>query len=330
MIPMSMRSTAGSSSASTARPTRRPHRTVPAAAALLFLIGFLASAACGPTPGAATDDRLTVIAGFYPLEFLAERVGGDRVRVSNLVKPGAEPHDLELSPRQVAVVGEADLVLRLGGFQPALDDALSQTTDRAVLDVATVEPLHDGFVPLEEGELAEDERGKDPHVWLDPVRFAAIADAVAARLSALDRDHAAAYRSRAVALRRDLETLDQEYASGLRTCRSRTIVVSHNAFGYLAQRYRLVQVPITGLTPEEEPSPGRLAEVAAFARKHGVTVIFFETLVSPRIAKTLAAEVGARAEVLDPIEGLPPGSTADYPAVMRSNLATLRSALGCT
>lgn len=292
----------------------------------LLAVGVLTG--CGSGRAGQGDPR--VVAGFYPLQFVVEQVGGEQVRVSNLAEPGAEPHDLELTPRQVAQVAEADLVVYLEGFQPALDEAVAGQARDTALDVATVEPLRDGYVPIEDGELHQDEKGKDPHVWLDPVRLAGIADAVARRLGDVHPEHAATFSANAAALRRQLTGLDREFARGLASCAQRTIVVSHNAFGYLAQRYRLQHVPITGFTPEQEPSAGRLAEVAAFMRAHRVRVIFFETLVSPRVARTLAREVGASTAVLDPIEGRELGSDQNYLSLMRTNLRTLREALRCT
>jgi zinc transport system substrate-binding protein len=273
------------------------------------------------------DGKIDVVAAFYPLQFVAERVGGDAVTVTNLAKPGVEPHDLELEPKQLAGIADADLALYLKGFQPAVDEAVEAEAKDSAFDVATVQLLNEA----PEGEEEDEHGGKDPHVWLDPTRLATIADKVAERLAAADKDHADDYKLRAVKLKTDLTALDDEYKKGLQNCARTDIVTSHAAFGYLAKRYNLVQVPISGLSPEAEPSPQRVAEVAAFAKEKGVTTIFFETLVSPKVAQTLATEVGARAEVLDPIEGLradaAPGE--DYLSVMRQNLTKLRDALGC-
>jgi len=268
--------------------------------------------ACGRNGSAS--GKVDVVTAFYPLQFIAERIGGDAVAVTNLAKPGAEPHDMELEPRQLAQIADAALVAYLKGFQPAVDEAVAQEAKDSAFDAASVEPL----------------AGGDVHIWLDPSRLATVGDKLADRLAAVDPAHAPDYRTRAAAVRKDLENLDREYADGLRTCQRREIVTSHAAFGYLAARYQLRQIPITGLSPEEEPLPQRLAEVAAEARKYGATTIFFETLVSPKVAEAVAREVGATTAVLDPVEGLEPGSTEDYVAVMRANLATLQKALGCT
>ncbi|MEQ4303644.1 metal ABC transporter substrate-binding protein [Plantactinospora sp. B6F1] len=317
-----------------------PRTVALAATGLLALAG---AAACGNAGSGADPDRVDVVTAFYPLQFVTERVGGDAVRVVNLAKPGAEPHDLELNPGQVGQVSDAELVVYLAGFQPSVDDAVRQQAGDQAFDVATVRPLlpataggheHDGadHAPEEPGAEeghAEGTEGRDPHVWLDPTRLAEIADALAGRLGAVDPDRAADYTARAKALRTELETLDSEYARGLKTCQRRELVTSHTAFGYLAERYQLEQIGISGLTPEDEPAPQRLAEVAAEARKHQASTIFFETLVSPKVAETIAREVGAKTAVLDPIEGLRPGGTGDYLSVMRGNLDALRTALEC-
>jgi zinc transport system substrate-binding protein len=311
-------------------------RTLALAATALALS---TAAACGGdgSPSAAAGDKLDVVVAFYPLQFLAERIGGEAVAVTNLAPPGAEPHDLELSPQQVGEISDAGLIVYLKGFQPQVDEAVAQQGGDRAFDVATVQPLqaaaaggHEHEGEAEGEEHAEEEGGLDPHVWLDPTRLAAIGDALAVRMGEADPDAAAGFTERARALHAELDALDQEYETGLATCQRREIVTSHTAFGYLATRYDLEQVGITGLSPEEEPSAQRLAAVAEEAREHGATTIFFETLVSPKIAETIAKEVGARTAVLDPIEGLQPGSTGDYLSVMRSNLAALRTALGCT
>lgn len=310
--------------------------------AFVGLLALAGTAGCASDDAGADPERVDVVAAFYPLQFVSERVGGDAVQVTNLAKPGAEPHDLELNPGQVGQISDAELVVYLAGFQPSVDEAVTQQADDRTFDVAAVAPLldataggheHEGEGADHTGEetSAEEEAGgKDPHVWLDPTRLAAIADKLAERLGAVDPDRAADYTARAKALRADLETLDSEYAQSLKTCQRRELVTSHTAFAYLAQRYHLEQVGISGLTPEDEPAAQRLADVAAEAREHGATTIFFETLVSPKVAETIAREVGAKTAVLDPIEGLQPDSTGDYLSVMRTNLQTLKPALGCS
>jgi zinc transport system substrate-binding protein len=312
-------------------------RTFLAASAALLTLG--ATAACGDdatgSPG-GNGGRLSVVAAFYPLQFLSERIGGPEVSVHNLTKPGAEPHELELGPLQVSQISEAGLVVYLKGFQPAVDQAIEQQAKDRAFDAAAVQPLLDAAAGAHEqgdgasGTQHEESTGaKDPHVWLDPTRLATIGDKLAERLGAADPAHAADYIARATAVRSDLEALDAEYTRKLTTCQRREIITSHSAFNYLALRYRLQQVGITGISPEAEPSPQRLSAVATEARAHHATTIFFETLVSPKIADTIATEVGAKTAVLDPLEGLSePGG--DYLSVMRTNLTALGTALGCS
>jgi zinc transport system substrate-binding protein len=287
--------------------------------------GVLAGCA-GDTTTGFSDGRLDVVTAFYPLQFLTQRIGAGAVTVRDLTKPGAEPHDVELNPRQVGQISDAGVVAYLRGFQPAVDEAIEQEAKDRAFDAASTVPL----LKLAGGEADEESSGgNDPHVWLDPIRFATIADELGERLARADPARAGDYAARAKTLHAELETLDAEYAAGLKTCARREIVTSHTAFTYLAARYGLTQVGITGLSPEAEPSPHRLAEVAREARSTGATTIFFETLVSPKVAETVAREVGAGTAVLDPLEGLT-SADADYFSVMRTNLDTLTKALGCT
>jgi zinc transport system substrate-binding protein len=278
---------------------------------ILVLVGIVTG--CGGS--SAAPGKTSVVAAFYPLAFAAERVGDGKVQVENLTPPGAEPHDLELAPQTVARILSADVVLYLShGFQPAVSAAVKQAK-RTSVDVLSGLPLHSSS---EAGLTA------DPHVWLDPLLFAHIVERIGAVL------HEPA---RAQTLIAALHDLDRAYRGGLAHCARKEIVTSHAAFGYLAQRYGLVQVPITGLTPESEPTPGQLAHVVKLVRRTRATTVFFETLVSPRLAETVAQEVHARTAVLDPIEGLTPAEQSrgeDYLAIMRRNLAALRQALGCS
>ncbi|MEU4564857.1 metal ABC transporter substrate-binding protein [Actinoplanes sp. NPDC023936] len=296
----------------------------------LLLLAVLSG--CGAQ--AEDDGKLSVVTAFYPLQFISERVGGDVVDVSNLTKPGAEPHDVELNAGQVGQITDANLVVYLSGFQPAVDDAVKQNGSDHAFDAGTAVQLlsaesADGHSHEGEEEHAEESTSStDPHFWLDPTRLATVAEKVAAELGKADPEHAADFTARAAALGTELKTLDGEFTTGLKTCERRELVTSHTAFHYLADRYGLEQIGITGIDPEAEPSPQRLAAVAEEAKEHGTTTIFFETLVSPKVAETLAREVGAETAVLDPLEGLT-DENADYFSVMRANLAALTKALGC-
>jgi zinc transport system substrate-binding protein len=311
-------------------------RSLPAVAGLAAGALILTACSSGGSGGSATDaadGTVSVLASFYPLQYVVEQVGGDLVSVDSLTPPGAEPHDIELSPAQVDEVGRADLVVYLSDFQAAVDDAVDANAPAHVVDAAQDTTLH-AAEHTEDGEESEDgddhDHGTlDPHFWLDPSRLPAVADDVAAQLAAIDPDNADTYTANAAAFTTAMGTLDQEYSDGLATCESRTIVTTHEAFSYLAERYDLEQVGISGIDPEGEPSPARLAEVGDLIKDQGVTTIFFETLASPKVAETLAAELGVQTAVLDPLEGLT-DDTQDYSSIARSNLEALRTALSCS
>jgi zinc transport system substrate-binding protein len=265
------------------------------------------SAGCGGDDAGAGGSRTDVVAGFYPLAFAAEEIGGGDVEVTNLTPAGAEPHDVELSVRDVERVRSADVVLFLGdGFQPALEEAAASTEGEAV-------DLLSGLDRIE----------GDPHVWLDPVRFAEVAERIGAVLGA---DGGA----RELAAR--LGALDVQFRQGLADCERREVVTAHDAFAYLGERYDLELIPIAGVSPEAEPSARDLERVAGLVRGSGATTVFVEPLLSPEVAETVARETGAETAVLDPLEGLTEDALdrgEDYFSVMRANLAALREGLEC-
>ena len=308
---------------------------LPAAAIAIAMVS-----ACGSTGGSgAGDGKVSVAAAFYPLEYAVSQIGGDHVAVQALTKPGAEPHDLELNPRQVGEVARADLVVYEQGFQPAVDDAVrSQAADTAFdvssaarLDLLASEDGHDHGGETPDEHSAHEGEAKDPHFWLDPMRYADVGDAIAAELGRRDTANAAAYSANAKAFRAQMVTLDGEFRTGLKSCEVKDLVTSHAAFGYLAESYGLTQESITGLTPDSEPSPSALADLASHIEESGATTVYAETLVSEDVAKTLARETGATLAVLDPIEGITTKSAGqDYPSVMRANLATLEAGQECS
>ncbi len=269
---------------------------------VLALVAVAVLAGCGPSSGAHS-----VVAAFYPLAYAAQEVGGPALTVRNLTPAGAEPHDIELTPQAVVEIQRAKLVLYLShGFQPAVADAVRGAHGRTI-DALTGIRLRPG----------------DPHVWLDPVLYARIVRRIG---TALGKPRAA---ERLV--QRVLQ-LDRAYRSGLAHCDRREFVTGHEAFGYLAARYGLRQVPITGIDPEAEPDARKLAALARLVRKEHVRTVFFERLTSPRLARTIAREAGVQTAVLDPIEGLTPAeqrSGATYLSLMRQNLQALRKELGC-
>ena len=318
-----------------------------AAVAALALAGSLAScaalspgsdstaAASGAGPTAAPSGALTVSTSFYPIQYLAQAIGGEHVAVTSVTPTNVEPHDFELSPKDVTALSASSLVLYVSGFQPSLDDALAQVSGPTVVDLAGSVDLvhHDGVEEEhEEGatEAAHDHGAAaalDPHFWLDPVRMQAAAKAVEAALAQADPAHADDYAANLDTLNATLTDLNTSYSTGLGHCERTTFVTSHAAFGYLADRYSLTQASISGVDPESEPSPAELAEVKKVVESTGTTTIFTEELVSPETAQAVAAETGAQTRVLSPIESAP--EDGDYAGTMRTNLEELRNALSC-
>jgi zinc transport system substrate-binding protein len=301
--------------------------TAVALAAALTLTG------CGGTSSAEdSQGRLRVVAAFYPMEFLASQIGGDHVKVTDLTAAGVEPHDLELTARQVGAVQQAGAVLYLKGLQPTVDRAVAQSHSRHVIDAAAASPLVDHHLdegtPDDAGHAHSGPAG-DPHIWLDPARYATVARAVGAEFAAADPAHAGDYAANTARLVTRLGTLDGEFRDGLAGVRGKSFVTSHAAFGYLADHYGIEQIAISGVDPEAEPTPARLAAIQKAARQNGVTTIFFESLVSPALAEGVARDLGLRTAVLDPLEGVK-GGKGDYFSIMHQNLTNLRTALGAT
>ncbi|MEG3629712.1 metal ABC transporter solute-binding protein, Zn/Mn family [Streptomyces poriticola] len=345
------------------------------AVAAATALGLTTLSACGDGSAAADNtgntDKFDVVASFYPMAFLAEQIGGEHVNVTNLVEPGQEPHDLEISAKQTAQLQESDAAVYLKGLQPSVDEAIAQSGVKTKIDATTLTSLevhgteegghdhgheeehaagdehghgtedergHEGEHAAEEQHAAEDDHGhdhgealdgKDPHIWLDPVKYAEVAEGVGKAFEKADPDHAADYKKNTAALVGKLEALNTEFADGLKNTEGKVFITSHAAFGHLAERYGLTQEAINGLSPESEPSAARIKELQQTAEADGVTTVFYETLVSDKTAKTLATDTNLRTDVLDPIEGITDRSRGDdYFQVMEANLEALQKALG--
>jgi zinc transport system substrate-binding protein len=300
-------------------------------------------AGCGAN-GSADAAGHQAVAAFYPLEWVTTQVAGSEWDVTGLTAPGTEPHDLELTIAATAALDDADLVVFEHAFQPAVDEAVENVGDATVVDAAeavqlrTLEEEHADEGHADEEQHAEEELSEedehahgdtDPHFWQDPLLMADLADAVADALVEVDPEGAATYRSNATDLRTELEELDTEFTDGLAKCERDTVVVSHDAFGYL-ERYGLHFEGIAGLTPDAEPTPAVLAELEDLIAAEGITTVFSERLASPAMAESLASDAGVETAVLDPIEGPGEGDAeSDYVALMQQNLAALREANGC-
>jgi zinc transport system substrate-binding protein len=290
---------------------------------LTFAALLLSGCAFG---SAGSSSKPHVVAAFYPYAYVAERVAGKYADVTDVTSPGIEPHDLELTPQQVADLSSADLVIYESGFQPSIDKAIQQNPPRAAFDVTGVVPLQ----PLPDSPAGASNSEKDPHLWLDPTNLVPIARRVANDLGDADPRHASDYTANAHKLVSDLASLDAAYRAGLSHCQRAEFVASHAAFGYLAARYGLTMLAIAGLSPDVEPSAQHLAALQRMITADGLTTVFSERLGTSAYADSLAHDLGLTSAVLDPIEGLSKADpNATYLTLMRGNLAALRKADGC-
>ncbi|WP_458243648.1 metal ABC transporter substrate-binding protein [Streptomyces sp. MAI_2237] len=314
---------------------RRQHIPAVAVAAVTALgLGTL-TACSGDSAAAAGTGKFDVVASFYPMAFLAERIGGTHVHVTSLTQPGQEPHDLEISARQTAQLQDSDAVLYLKNLQPSVDDAVAQSEVKTKIDAASLTSLEKhgnevgGHAASHDGSKNDELSGLDPHIWLDPVRYAQVAEGVGKAFQKADPKHAADYRKNTATLVEKLHALDTRFQDGLAHTKSKVFITTHAAFGYLAERYGLTEEAINGLDPESEPSAARVRQLETMAKADGVTTVFYETLVSDKTAKTIASDAGLRTDVLDPIEGITSKSRGtDYFSVQEANLKALQSALG--
>lgn len=334
------------------------HRTriVAAMSALTLALGLASCSDSSDDSKGGSSGKLKVAASFYPIQWLTQQIGGDHVDVSSVTPAGAEPHDFEIGTKQIAELNKTKALFYVKGFQPSLDDAVGSLSDVSAVDLTKNVNLvhHEGLLEHDhdhgdkkDGEAKKDdgekghEDGKehdhaedhdhddaaDPHFWLDPARMKRAADAIAAELSKKDPGHADAYKKNNEALQKKLDGLDKSFQTGLATCERRSIVTTHTAFGYLADRYKLSQVGLSGIDPESEPSPATLAKVKKYVQENGTTTIFTEELVSGKPAETLAKETKTVTAVLSPLESKP--EKGDYEAAMTGNLTALKKALAC-
>ncbi len=327
-------------------------RLIPTAAlASATVLGLTALTACSSSAADDKDGKLDVVASFYPMQYLAEQIGGDHVSVTNLTEPGQEPHDLDIPAKQRGQLEESDVALYLKGLQPAVDAAIDQSGIKTKVDAASLTGMEKHGTEVgghaDEHDEHKDEHGEegheghghghshegsDPHIWLDPVKYAEVAEGVGKALEKADPDHASTYKKNTAELVKKLDGLNKRFEDGLKNTKApapKVFITTHAAFGYLAERYGLTEEAISGLDPEGEPSAKRVKDLQKMAKADGVTTVFYETLVSDETAKTLAKDAGLKTDVLDPIEGITGKSRGDdYIEVMDSNLQALRKALG--
>ena len=296
----------------------------------VFLLTFsiFGFAACADlslvSPSAQTSSahtKVQVVTSFYPLYEIAKQVGGDYVEIKNLVPAGAEPHDYELTPKDIASVYESQiLVVNGAGLEPWLDRVSTDLKNQSKT------------VVVDESKLFPDLVKGDPHLWMNPVQYSKEVDAFAQAISGVDPAHLDYYQTQAQRFQKQLADLDQQFKNGLQKCSLREFVTNHAAFGYLAKQYGLTMIAIAGLSPDAEPSVKTITDLIQLIKQKNIHYILTESLVSPKIADTIAAEAGAKTLVLNPLEGLTVDEMAqgkNYISVMQENLKNLQIALEC-
>ncbi|KQX45375.1 metal ABC transporter substrate-binding protein [Paenibacillus sp. Root444D2] len=285
---------------------------------------------------ASSDGKLNVVTSFYPMYEFTKQVAGDHANVIALIPPGAEPHDWEPSAKDMQQLKNANVFVYNGIVEGWAEQSLksADNKNRVVVEASKGIEFMEG---LPEEEHQEDHKNEahgdkiqDPHVWLNPVLAVQEVKAIVVGLTQADPANKEDYRKNADAYIGKLKALDESFKTGLKNVKRKEFVTQHAAFGYLAKEYGLTQVPIAGLSPEEEPAPDKMADIIKFAKDNKVQTIFFETLVDPKVASTIAKEVGAKTAVLNPIEGLTDDDkkkNLDYIGVMTNNLEALKKAL---
>lgn len=321
------------------------HITAVTAAAAMIVAG------CGnnnqAVSGNTNDEssgKIKVVTSFYPMYEFSKQVGGEHADVMALVPAGVEPHDWEPSAKDMANIKEADVFVYNGIVEGWAEQSLESAPNDKRIVVEAIKGIelmegedehehereeHAAEEHEEEGH-EDEERELDPHIWLSPLLAQQEVRAIQQAFEKADPEHKEEYKKNADAFIEKLKTLDESYKSELQDVKRTEFVTQHAAFGYLAKEYGLIQVPIAGLSPEQEPSPEQMAEVVEFAKEHDVKTIFFETLVDPKIAQTIADEISAQTAVLNPIEGLTEEEMRDnddYITVMERNLEGLKKAL---
>lgn len=295
------------------------------AVAIIVMIFFWSGRTNAPQNASIDEEKLRVVATFYPLAEFSRMVGDESVDVSAIVSPGVEPHDYEPTPRDLVSIENADVFVMNGvGMDPWAEKLVPTLREKGVAVVNASEAA---------ALLSTEEHGAyDPHFWLDPVFAESIVGSIRVAVAGKDPEKVDAYEASSAAALSELAMLDGEYRNALSTCARDEVITSHDAFAYLAKRYGFEVHSIAGFSPEAEPSAGRIADLADLAEKEDIRYIFFETLVSPKVSETLAREIGAETLVFDPIEGLSPEDSAsgkNYFSIMRENLANLSTALEC-
>ncbi len=317
--------------------------------AVVLIVSLLAGCGTPQEPSASNangnqsqDKKLSVYTSFYPMYDFASKIGGDKIDAVNMVPAGTEPHEWEPTAADIAGLEEASVFIYNGaGMEHWVEDVLESIQNDSLIAVEASKGLtlleghHDDEEEHSEEEEHSDEdehsHGEfDPHVWLDPMNAKAEMESIKNSFIQADLDNKDYYEANYTKYAGEFDALDKEFRDAITSLPNKDIIVAHQAFGYLCSAYGLNQVPVEGLAPDSEPDPARVAEIIEFAKEHDVKIIFFEELVSPKVAEVIASAIGAKTDVLSPVEALSDEQMEngdDYFTVMRHNLEALKAAL---
>ncbi|MFF0830549.1 metal ABC transporter solute-binding protein, Zn/Mn family [Brevibacillus sp. NPDC003359] len=318
-------------------------RVIVAALGFITAVGLVGCGAANetagtPQTGSDASAKPKVYTTIYPLEYVAKRIGGEHVEVTNLVPAGVEPHDYEPTAKDMVALSRADLFAYNGsGLELWVEKAVTNLDKNKTTIVNATEGLdlisaaeHEHEEEGHAEEAGHEHGDLDPHVWLDPMHLKAQAEKVKNTLVQKDQAHAADYEKNYAQLATDLEQLDKEFKDMVTQAPKKEFMVSHSAFSYMAKRYGLEQVAISGVNPSDEPSTAELKSLVEHVKEHKISYVLFETLVSPKVAEVIAKEAGVKTATLNPLEGLTEDDVKagrDYLSIMRDNMNTLKTAL---
>lgn len=299
---------------------------------LLFLTGCSNTVSTKNEKTSEGSKKLQIVTTFYPMYYFAHKVAGSSANVELLVPNGAEPHDWEPTAKDMAKIQDADMfIYNSRYFETWTEKVLKSINDSNlnVIEASNGIELMDALKSEEEEEEhhSESASSKDPHVWLSPVLAQQEVENIAKALEQADPKNKDQFEKNAAALNSELADLDRLYKETIEKAQKKEFVTQHAAFGYLAKQYGLTQIPIAGLSPDVEPTLGKLAALTELTKKDNVKIIYFEELTSSKVAQTLAKEIGAKTEVLNPLEGLTKEEQEkglDYIDVMKKNLEALK------
>ncbi|MCQ6282954.1 metal ABC transporter substrate-binding protein [Bacillus sp. EB600] len=300
---------------------------------IIFLLILSGCSNISQTKGEMSKEgskKLQIVTTFYPMYYFTKQVTGNSATVDFLIPNGVEPHDWEPTVRDMEKIQNADVFIYDSRyFETWADKVLKSigSSNLKVLEATKGIQLLDGNF-LEDGNQQKGNGSiKDPHVWLSPVLAQQEVDNIAKTLEESDPKHKEQYDKNAAAFKAKLVDLDKLYKDTIDKANQKEFVTQHAAFQYLAKQYGLIQIPIAGLSPDVEPTLGKLEELANLTKEKNIHVIYFEGLTSAKVAQTLANEIGAKTEVLNPLEGLTKEDQKqglDYIGVMKKNLEALK------